>query len=70
MELFWIGIVVFAIGVLLRIYFRFKYYHEYKTSVRTDRQAEELRATYRPKIFIGLGIEIIGCIISIISVCH
>lgn len=68
MSLFWLGIIIFAVGVVIRVLIRFKYYNDYKANAHTDAQKEEMRSKYRPLIFIGLGIEVIGCIISVISI--
>ncbi len=69
MTLFVIGILVFTIGVLHRCYFRCKYHNVYRRRLHTCRQADELHAIFRPKIYIGISIEVLGCIISVISVC-
>ena len=65
MSLFWLGIIIFAVGVVIRMLIRFKYYNDYRSNAHTDAQKEEMRSKYRPLIFIGLGI---GCIISVISI--
>lgn len=66
MVLFWIGIAVFIAGVIVRNYYKIKYYHDYKKNAHTYIQQQEMRSRYRPYIFIGLSLELIGCIISII----
>lgn len=66
--MFWAGIIIFIIGVLVRIIVRFKYYNDYKTNAHTDMQRSEMKAKYRPMIFTGLAIETVGCIIACISV--
>lgn len=68
MSLFWIGIIVFVLGVIVRYIFKFNYYRAYKNGAQTDTQRNNLSTKYRPLIFIGLGIEILGCILSFISV--
>lgn len=65
--IFWIGTTVFIIGMILRIYFKWKYYRDYMSNAHTDLQKQEMKSKYRPKIFIGLGIEVAGCIISVIG---
>lgn len=67
MVLFWIGIVAFIAGVIVRNYYKIKYYHDYKKNAHTYIQQQDMRARYRPYIYIGLGLELVGCIISMIS---
>lgn len=69
MTLFWIGVAVFLLGVLVRFYFRFRYYKDYTRLAHTDLQKKELRSMYRPKIFWGTGLAALGCIIALISLC-
>lgn len=66
--LFWIGVAVFAIGFIIRYLLKFRYYNDYKANARTDLQKQEMRSKYRPLIFIGLGVEGIGCIILLVSI--
>lgn len=66
--LFWIGIVVFAIGFILRYVFKFKYFRDYKVRAHTALQKQEMRTRYRPVMFVSLAIEGAGCIITLISV--
>lgn len=65
--LFWVGIAVFALGFVLRYIFKFRYYSDYRAKAHTDRHKQEMAAKYRPLVFIGLGVEMAGCIISFIS---
>lgn len=68
MTLFWIGIAIFTLGVVIRCYCRVKYYRDYKNNAHTDMQKQELRSKYRPMILVGLAIEAIGCIVGVISI--
>ncbi len=65
---FWAGIAVFVIGFVLRYVFKFQYYRDYRDNARTEMQRQEMKAKYRKLIFIGLAVEVIGCIICIIGV--
>lgn len=67
MDYFWIGIVIFSIGYIIRIAARLKYVKEYKEKARTPLSAQELKSKYRPKIFIGLLIMVVGCLVTAIS---
>lgn len=67
MVLRWIGVAIFIIGVIIRNIFKIRYYNDAKASAHTDLQRQELKAAYRPKIFIGLGVEVIGVIIIFLS---
>lgn len=70
MTLFWIGIIIFAIGVVIRNVFKIQMYREYnKAKGMTEIRKKELNAHYRPLIFIGLGIETAGVILEIIYLC-
>lgn len=70
MTLFWIGIIIFAIGVAVRNIFKIRMYREYnKAKGMTEMRKREINARYRPLIFIGLGIETAGVIIGIIYLC-
>lgn len=64
----WIGIVVFLAGVAVRYIYKYRYYRDYKDTAHTDLQRRGLKDLYRPKIFIGLVLQLIGCVISIISI--
>ncbi|MDE5658946.1 MAG: hypothetical protein K2J66_04430 [Muribaculaceae bacterium] len=64
---FWFGIVVFAIGLIVRYIFKYRYYRDYKANGHTPLKKQELKAHYRPLIFIGLGIEVLGCLITVIA---
>lgn len=66
MGLFWTGIIIFGIGLVVRYIFKFKYYNDYKANAHTDLQRQELKTKYRPLIFVGLGIETLGCIIALV----
>lgn len=68
MSLFWIGVIVFIAGVLVRCGVRLKYYRDCKTNAHTTIQAQEMKSKYRPAIFAALVIEVIGCIITVISI--
>lgn len=68
MSLFWIGIAVFILGIIVRNIFKFKYYHACKERAHTDIQRRELSAKYRPLIFAGLGLEVLGCVIGFVSI--
>lgn len=61
---FWIGIAVFLAGVAVR----YIYNRDYKDTAHTELQRRGLKDFYRPKIFIGLVLQAIGCVISIISI--
>lgn len=67
MTLFWVGVSIFVIGALVRYYYKFKYYKDYKNNAHTDLQRGEMRDKYRPLVFVALAIEVIGCIITFIS---
>ncbi len=67
MVLFWSGIVVFLIGVFVRNFFKIRYYREQRSSGRTEIKAAEIKAKYRPLWFLGIGIQIVGVVISGIS---
>ncbi len=70
MNLFWIGIIVFAIGVIIRIIFKFRLYREYnRAKGMTEIRKKEINTRYRPLIFIGLGIETAGVVLGIIYLC-
>lgn len=64
---FWAGIAVFGIGMIVRYVFKVRYYKDYTAHAHTDLQCQEIRSRYRPLIFIGTGIQLLGCIISIIA---
>ena len=68
MNLFWIGIIVFAIGFIIRYILKFKMYNEFKSRVHTDKQKQEISMKYRPLIYMSLCLQVIGCIIGIISI--
>lgn len=61
------GFAVFVAGVLVRWFFKYRYYKDFRDNAHTDLQKQEMRTKYRPRIFIGLGIEVAGCIICFIS---
>ena len=67
MVLRWIGVAIFIIGVIIRNIFKIRYYNDTKAIAHTDLQRQEIKAAYRPKIFIGLGVEVIGVIIIFLS---
>ena len=67
MTLLWIGIAIFIIGVIVRNIFKIRYYNDAKANAHTDLQRQEIKAVYRPKIFIGLGVEVLGVIIIFLS---
>lgn len=66
--LFWTGIVIFFIGVIIRYIFKYKMYRDFTGKARTDVQRKEINDQYRPKIYAGLAIEIIGVIVGIFSI--
>lgn len=68
MFLFWIGTAVFFAGIIWRHFFKLKYYKDYSDSPRLESHRKELSAHYRPKIFTGLAIQIVGCILIFISI--
>lgn len=68
MDWFWIGIAVFSAGVIVRVIFKVRYYRDYKNNAHTDRQRDEIRSKYRPLIFIGLGLEVLGLVFSAVSI--
>lgn len=68
MTWFWIGIIVFVIGFVLRYVFKFKYYADYKSNANMPLKREDMSSKYRPLIFWGLAIEVLGCAIACISV--
>lgn len=68
MTLFLIGIIIFAIGFIIRFVFKIKMYKDYNKNGRTDILKKEINDRYRPLIFMGLAIETIGCIILIIYI--
>lgn len=68
MKLFWIGIIVFAIGFIIRYILKFKMYNEFKSTVHTDKQKQEISMKYRPLIYMSLCLQVIGCIFGIISI--
>ncbi len=68
MNLFWIGIIVFAIGFICRISLKFMMYKEFKNMGHTDKQKQEINRKYRPLIYMSLGLQVIGCIVGIISI--
>lgn len=67
MTLFWIGMAIFGIGLVIRNIFKFRYYRDFTKNAHTDLQKQELKSRYRPLIFTGLGIEIVGCLIACVS---
>ncbi len=68
MALLWIGIVIFIIGVIVRNIFKIKCYNDLRANAHTDMEQQEIKARYRPKIFIGLGIEILGVILIFLTI--
>lgn len=65
MTLFWIGVAVFGAGVIIRWIFKFRMYHAYNNANGLpDVRRKEISARYRPLIFVGLGIEILGLLIE------
>lgn len=52
----------------MRYIYKYRYYRDYKDTAHTDLQRRGLKDLYRPKIFIGLTLQAIGCVISIISI--
>lgn len=68
MNLFWIGIIVFAIGFIIRYILKFKMYNEFKSMGHTDKQKQEINKKYRPLIYMSLCLQVIGCVIGIISI--
>lgn len=68
MNLFWIGIIVFAIGFIIRYILKFKMYNEFKNMGHTDKQKQEINMKYRPLIYMSLCLQVIGCVIGIISI--
>ena len=67
MVLLWIGIAIFIIGVIVRNIYKIRYYNDAKENAHTDLQRQEIKSFYRPKIFIGLGIEVLGVIVIFLS---
>lgn len=69
MDWFWTGVVVFGIGFVFRIVVRVRHMRELLrgTQTRTELQRRELNARYRQMIFAGLCLEVVGCIITGIS---
>ncbi len=67
MNLFWIGIIVFLVGLATRIFFKYRYYRDYTREGRTDTMKKEIKSRYRPMIFTGLAIEIVGVILAVIG---
>ncbi len=68
MNLFWIGIIVFAIGFIIRYILKFKMYNEFKNMGHTDKQKQEINMKYRSLIYMSLCLQVIGCVIGIISI--
>lgn len=66
--LFWTGIAIFFIGLIIRYIFKYKMYRDFTAKARTDVQKKEINDQYRPKIYVGLAIEVIGVIIGILSI--
>lgn len=66
--LFWTGIGVFILGFILRYVLKIKYYKECKTASEIDSIRKDLSVKYRRYIYIALGIELAGCIITFIGV--
>lgn len=66
--LFWTGIAIFALGFIVRYLVKFKYYQDYRDHAHTELQRQQLRLKYRPRVYIGLGIEIVGCLASLASI--
>ena len=67
MALLWIGIAIFIIGVVIRNIFKIKCYKDVRANAHTDMQQQEIKASYRPKIFIGLSVESLGVIIILLT---
>lgn len=65
--MFWTGIAVFAIGIALRYYFKFKWYRAYNASMHTPYQLEQMKTQYRLRIFLGIGVQIAGLLMSCVS---
>lgn len=68
MALFWIGIVVFITGVLIRYVYKARYYNNLGAGQTSDSHTREEGDKYRPLVFVGLGVEVIGCAISMIGI--
>lgn len=67
MTLFWIGTAVFGVGVIVRWIFKFRMYRAYNNANGLpDVRRKEISARYRPLVFVGLGIEIVGLLIDVI----
>lgn len=68
MTLFWIGIIVFALGAIIRYILKLKIHSRFKNMSITDKRKELINKKYRTMVYISLGIQVIGCIISIFSI--
>lgn len=68
MALYWIGIIIFICGLIVRYIYKFRYYNDYKDKARTTVQKQEIREKYRPMIFAGVVIEVIGCVVLLLAI--
>lgn len=64
MTLFWIGIIIFFTGSVIRYLFKSKFYKAYIKASQTEHDIAEVRHKYRPMIILGGMLQIIGCIVG------
>ncbi len=65
--MFWAGIAIFAIGVALRYYFKFKWYKAYNTGMHTLYQVDQMKNQYRLRIFLCVAVQGAGLLMSCVS---
>ncbi len=65
--LFWVGIAVFALGLIYRMTYKIIYYKDYSSNGHTEMRRQEMRTKYRPKFYIGLVIQILGVPIMLLA---
>ncbi len=65
MTLFWIGIIIFFIGAIVRYCFKSKYYNAYIKAKQAGNDPVSAGRRYRPFVVIGGALQILGCIVGL-----